>query len=499
MTTVLVHLDQLTRDHGALAGVAPGEVRVLMVRNLSMLRSRPWHVQKLHLLLTAAEHFAADLRAEGFEVALVDAPTLQVALAEHRRRHGAAEPIRSARPSSHAQVALLERLGVVQVDHTMFLTSAAEFTAWADGVRTLRMEPFYRRQRLRLGILVEGGQPVGGTWNLDAENRLPPPRSRYQWPTVLTDPLDEVDARVADWISRAGLTTWGEPPDGTWARTRTGARARLAHFIAEVLPGFGPYEDAMPADSWSVHHSLLSPYLNLGLLHPREVVDAALQRHAEQPVPLSSLEGFIRQIIGWREYVHGAYWWLGPEYRHRNDLGARAPLPLLFTDPSRTDMACMASVIGDVRERGWAHHIPRLMLMANLALIAGVDPAALLGWMRAAFIDAYDWVMVPNVIGMGVHADSATMMTKPYAAGGAYIDRMGRWCRGCRYNPRLRSGDEACPFTTLYWDFLDRNAEALAGNHRMTRQVSARTRLADLPAVRTRAPAVVAGLVDGRV
>jgi len=204
-------------------------------------------------------------------------------------------------------------------------------------------------------------------------------------------------------------------------------------------------------------------------------------------------------VIGWREYVHGAYWLLGPDYRERNDLGATEPLPLLYRDPTRTAMACLAGVIGDVEERGWAHHIPRLMLMSNLALIAGVRPAALLDWMRASFVDAYEWVMVPNVIGMGLHADSATLMTKPYAAGGAYVSRMGRWCRGCRYDPTVRSGERACPLTTLYWDFLDRNADRLAGNHRMTRQVAARTRLADLAELRERAAIVRSGLAVGKV
>ena len=253
----------------------------------------------------------------------------------------------------------------------------------------------------------------------------------------------------------------------------------------------------MPSDSWSVNHSMLSPYLNIGLLHPSEVIEAAIARFERGDIPISSCEGFIRQIIGWREYINGVYWHFGDEYRNLNGLAADRPLLPLFEDSSRTQMNCVAATVRDLESRAWAHHIPRLMVLANLALITGVEPAAFLDWMRRMFIDAADWVMVPNVIGMGVHADGGQMMTKPYAAGGAYISRMGNYCSGCAFNPKLRTGPTACPFTTLYWDFLDRNRSAFERNHRMAQQVRGLDRLSDLPELRVRAQEVLAGLSDG--
>ena len=255
----------------------------------------------------------------------------------------------------------------------------------------------------------------------------------------------------------------------------------------------------MPRGTWTVNHSLLSPYLNIGLLHPSEVVAAALARYEQGGIPLASCEGFIRQVIGWREYVNGLYWAFGPGYRSANGLAASRPLPPALEEPGRTEMACVSEVVQDVHDRGWTHHIPRLMVLANLALLTGIDPRAFLSWMRRVFVDAADWVMVPNVIGMGLHADSGRMMTKPYAAGGAYLSRMGSSCGGCRYDPRKRTGDDACPFTTLYWDFLDRHRDEFARNPRMAQQVRGLDRLADLDDLRVRARSVLTALDAGEL
>ena len=253
----------------------------------------------------------------------------------------------------------------------------------------------------------------------------------------------------------------------------------------------------MAADNWALHHSLLSPYLNNGLLHASEVIAAALAAFEKGGIPIASCEGFVRQIIGWREYVNGMYWHLGEQYRELNDLQANRPLLPLFSDSSKTQMNCMKLVVGDIHNRAWVHHIPRLMVLSNLALITGTNPQEYLNWMREVFIDASDWVMVPNVIGMGVHADGGQMMTKPYAAGGAYISRMSQYCKGCIYDPKKRTGDDACPFTTLYWDFLDRHRERFAGNHRMAQQIFGLNRLSDLPELKERAREVLDGLDQG--
>jgi deoxyribodipyrimidine photolyase-related protein len=243
----------------------------------------------------------------------------------------------------------------------------------------------------------------------------------------------------------------------------------------------------------------LTPYLNIGLLTPEEVIDAAMQRYEKGDIPLASIEGFIRQIIGWREYVNGVYWFFGAGYEKRNELGAKRELLPLFWDETKTKMNCVGSVIKDVKTRGYAHHIPRLMVLSNLALLAGVKPAEYLDWMTNTFIDAYDWVMVPNVIGMGLHADGGQMMTKPYVSGGSYISKMSQYCSSCAYNPKLRVGDTACPFTTLYWDFLNRHRAEFESNHRMRQQYFGLDRLGDLTALKQRASEVLLGLENGEI
>jgi deoxyribodipyrimidine photolyase-related protein len=237
----------------------------------------------------------------------------------------------------------------------------------------------------------------------------------------------------------------------------------------------------------------------VGLLHPREVVDAAVAEFDKGLAPIQSVEAFVRQIIGWREYINGMYWFLGEDYAQGNGLAANRKLLPMFNDSTKTKMNCVGSVVSDVEKRAWVHHIPRLMILSNLALLTSTNPQQFLDWMRENFIDASQWVMVPNVIGMGVHADGGRLMTKPYAAGGAYINRMTQYCKGCAYDPKLRVGDNACPFTTLYWDFLDRHRETFAKNHRMGQQLMGLNRLSDLPALRVRALEVLEGLDSGSI
>jgi deoxyribodipyrimidine photolyase-related protein len=359
------------------------------------------------------------------------------------------------------------------------------------------MEDFYRWQRRRLGYLMDGDEPAGGRWNFDADNREPPPRDgRTTWPAPLADPLDDLDREVLDDLAALpGVRLWGAPPDGVWATLRPRALQRLDHFVEHLLPRFGPHEDAMLTASWHLAHGLMAQYLNIGLLHPREVCDAVEAAYRAGRVPIASAEGFLRQVIGWREYVWGLYWLWGPDYAALNELGAERALPPAFTGRAPTQMRCLATTLQTVHDHGWAHHIQRLMVLGNLALLAGVKPQELTEWMWAGFVDGAEWVMVPNVVGMALHADGGKMATKPYAAGGAYIDRMSDYCRGCRYDRTKRTGPDACPFTTLYWDFLARHEERFVRNPRVAQQVRAAQRLSDLPAVRERA-AEVLGLLD---
>jgi len=484
-----IPFDHLHRNFGALKNAYPKSDVIAFVESARMTTGRKWHKERLFFLISSARHFAASLEAEGFIVEYVKAATtidgLDVIAKQHKNL-----PITAAEPSSFRQFEALEKYGVSFLENDFFLTPRPLFNQWASEQKSYLMENFYRKQRTRLNILMEGKDPVGGSWNFDKENRLPPPK-KYEGPAYLEHKRDEIDLAVAKELDHT--------PTTTWATTRKGALAQLKNFIDNHFGEFGPLEDAMTTDNWALHHSLLSPYLNNGLLHPTEVVHAAMKAFNTGDIPIESAEGFIRQLIGWREYVNGMYWFLGPDYRDNNQLQATTKLLPLFSDPNKTQMNCMKQTVTDINNRAWVHHIPRLMLLSNLALVTGTNPQQFLDWMREVFIDATEWVMVPNVIGMGVHADGGTMMTKPYAAGGAYISRMTNNCKPCVYDSKLRTGETACPFTTLYWDFLDRHKDTFAKNHRMSQQIFGLKRLSDLPELKERAQEVIAGLQKGKI
>ena len=498
MKAALILNDHLNRHYGVLKGATPSTHRILVIESQRMLTTRSWHIQRLFFLISAREHFLSELRAEGFEITFIQSVDTRTGITEFRERFPTVE-IEVAEPSSHKQYADLKELGLTFIENDFFLTTRTQFSNWANSQKSLVMENFYRTQRQRLDILMEGTDPVGGKWNYDAENRLPPPKGAHTWPTYLTHERDEIDRKVLQDIKARNLPTFGDEPDTTWSTTRTGALKQLEHFLESAFAEFGAYEDAMPNESWAVNHSLLSPYLNVGLLHADEVIDAALTRFADGGIPLASAEGFIRQIIGWREYINGLYWHFGDLYRAENALAANRPLIPLFEDSSKTKMNCVATQVSDIEKRAWVHHIPRLMVLSNLALITGTSPQEFLDWMRRAFIDAADWVMVPNVIGMSLHADGGRLATKPYASGGSYISKMGNFCKGCAFDPKKRVGDDACPFTTLYWDFLERNRERFSKNHRMGQQLAGINRLSDLPELKVRAQEVLELLSRGEL
>jgi len=486
---IYIPFDHLHRNYGALNGADPKHDVVAIVESARMTTGRNWHKERLFFLISSARHFAKLLEAEGFQVEYVKAPTTIDGLKSIQKKHKITEVI-CAEPSSHRQFAALKEFGATFVPNDFFLTPRPLFADWAGSQKSFLMENFYRLQRTRLNILIEKGKPTGGAWNFDKENRLPPPK-HYDGPPYLEHKRNEIDLEVANELGMSATTTW--------ATTRKGALAQLKNFIDNHFAEFGPLEDAMTVDNWALHHSLLSPYLNNGLIHAEEVITAAVKAFDAGKIPIESCEGFIRQIIGWREYVNGMYWFLAPDYRENNQLNATRKLLPLFTDPNKTKMNCIKQTVTDINDRAWVHHIPRLMLLSNLALITGTNPQEFLDWMREVFIDASEWVMVPNVIGMGVHADGGAMMTKPYAAGGAYISRMSNYCKGCEYNPKLRIGETACPFTTLYWDFLDRHKETFAKNHRMSQQFFGLNRLSDLPELKVRAQEVLEGLELGEI
>ena len=536
--TVWVLGDQLNRQVGPLAGRSPDECRVLLVESDAKIVSKPWHRQRLHLILSAMRHFAAELKAEGFEVDERRSATMAAGLSEHREAFEVSRVV-AMEPANQAGRALLEQLGVELTPNEHFTCHPSDFEAWAADRGSFKMEDFYRWQRQRLGVLIDGDEPVGDKWNFDHDNREKPPTDGRSWPTIATFDLDDIDRSVLEHASfdpdpgtgspdtvcpdtnasesgsTAGSTTrnsrveansddraapvlWGAAPSGVWPVTREQALTRLDEFIESGLHTFGPHQDAMLGAEWKLSHSVLSSSLNLGLLTPAEVVDAAEAAFRDGDAQLSSVEGFIRQIIGWREYVHCVYWHWLPDYRDKNALDAHRAVPPAFTGGD-THMACVSNVIEHLDQHAYGHHIERLMVLGNLALTAGVDPWEMTEWMWASFIDGAEWVMLPNVIGMALHADGGLMATKPYASGGAYINRMGDHCKGCRYDPKQRVGDDACPFTTLYWDFLARNRETLQPNHRMARPLANLDRLSNIDEVRIRAADVLDALDAGEL
>ncbi len=500
--TVWILGDQLDPDVGPLRHHEPGEARVLLVRSEAKLRSKRWHRQRAHVVLSGMAHLAAELRDAGWEVDERTAPTLAAGLADHRKAFDPSEVLAMA-PMSWDGERLLERLEVEVEPNRQFVCGYDEFAAWADTRSNLKMEDFYRRQRLQHGILMDGDEPVGGRWNYDDENREPPPKDGRAWPEITRFELDDIDRAVLDDLARleadGTIELWGAEPAGWWPVTRSQARTRLEEFIVDGLAPFGPHEDAMLGAEWKLAHSTLSSSMNLGLLHPTEVLEAAEAAYHDGGIPISSAEGFVRQVLGWREYVWGVFWLWMPDYRDDNALDARRPVPPVFRGEAGTEMACVDNVIGHVHDHGFAHHIERLMVLGNLALTAGVDPWAMTEWMWESFVDGAEWVMLPNVIGMALHADGGRMATKPYASGGAYLNRMSDHCRGCAFDPKQRTGDDACPFTTLYWDFLARNEESLGSNHRMARTYGGMRRLGDLDAVRARADEVLLRLDRGEL
>ena len=462
-TTAWILGDQLSLDNPALEGAD----RVLLVESQAKLAAAPWHRQKLHLVLSAMRHFAAELEERGLEVDYRRADSLRSGLKAHVRQRRP-ERVALLEPNSAGghELGLLE--GVELVRGTLFLTHPDDFRAWAGGRKRLVMEDFYRGQRRRLDLLMEGDEPAGGRWNFDADNREPPPSDRRP-PPPYRPREDEIDDAVRRDLDGMGLDTFGDDGPRLWPATRAQARRSLERFVESRLADFGRWQDAMLWGERLMWHSHLSSSLNLGLLGPLEVAEAAERAYRAGDVPIAAAEGFVRQVIGWREYVWGMYWLEPRRWHTMNALRARRELPEELLS-GKTDMRCVADAVAGLRETAYAHHIVRLMVFGNLMLLRGVKPGAAFDWFHHSFIDGYEWVMGPNAVGMATYGDGGRMMTKPYAAGGRYIDRMSDYCGGCRFDPTSREGEDACPFTRGYWEFLERNEKRLRPNRRMRLQ-----------------------------
>ncbi|MEL6329365.1 MAG: cryptochrome/photolyase family protein [Planctomycetota bacterium] len=475
---VVVLGDQLDRNAAPIVEIDKDRDVVLMMEVEEESTHVPSHKQRTALFLSAMRHFAVELAESGARVDYVtlDDPRNSHAFTteiERAVRTHKPESIHCTHPGEWRVLGMVEswrdRFGVPVEVHEdgHFFTTLDAFGSWASGRKSLTLEYFYRDQRKKHGVLMQpdGKTPVGDVWNFDKDNREAfkrtprPPEPYAPRPDEITNEvLDLVESRLPKNPGELGSFRWPVTPDE--------ARRALDDFIEHRLARFGPYEDAMWTEQPFLYHSLLSSSGNLKLLDPREAVRRAVGAYEAGAAPLNSVEGFVRQWLGWREFIRGVYWTQGPGYPNRNGLGHRGRLPELYWTAD-TDMACMRDCVSQVLEHGYAHHIPRLMVMGNLALIARVDPREVGDWYLGMFVDAVDWASCPNTIGMSQHADHGVVGTKPYAASGKYIARMSNYCEHCRYDVKQRTGVDACPFNSLYWDFLIHHEDRFKPNNRM--------------------------------
>jgi deoxyribodipyrimidine photolyase-related protein len=475
-TLRLVLGDQLDRHLGVLRDLDRAADVVLLVEVNEETTYVAHHKQKLVLVLSAMRHFAETLREEGVCVDYVrlDQPgntgSLTGELGRALTRHSV-DSIVITKPSEWRVWEMAQTwsamfgLPVEIRPDDRFLCSHAEFADWAEGRKALRQEFFYRHMRRETGWLLEGNQPVGGRWSYDRENRKALPRDLDVPARLRFDP-DAITREVMALVKQRFADHFGDLEPFGWGVTRQNALDALQHFVAHHLPCFGDYQDAMRAGKDALFHSVLSPYLNLGLLRAREVCEAALDAYQQGKAPLNSVEGFIRQILGWREYIRGVYWTRMPAYQQTNFFNADRPLPEFYWT-GETEMRCLRETIEATRRNAYAHHIQRLMITGNFALLAGVSPAEVEAWYLCVYADALEWVELPNTHGMALYADGGLLASKPYAASGAYINRMSDYCARCAYSPKRKNGPQACPFNYLYWYFLMVNKELLGRNPRM--------------------------------
>ncbi|ALR23162.1 cryptochrome/photolyase family protein [Sphingobium baderi] len=478
MTVIIPILgDQLSHELASLRGVNPADAVILMMEVMEEATYVRHHKRKIALIFSAMRHFAEELREAGWSVdyiAIDDAEnsgsfTGEVRRAVARHRASAIRMVESGEWRVKVMIdgwAATFGIPVKVLTDDRFLCDILEFQTWAQARNDLVMEFFYREMRRKTGLLMtDDGKPEGGQWNLDKENRAPPKRG-LNYPEPMHFTPDEITLDVIALVEDRFGAHFGILDKFALPVTAAQARRALGHFIRTALPDFGTYQDAMVTGQDWLYHSWLSPALNLGLLLPLEIAQAAADAYARGDVPLNAAEGFIRQIIGWREYVRGYYWLEMPDVADANALQATRPLPEFYWT-GKTDMLCLAEAIRNTHDHAYAHHIQRLMVLGNFAMLAGVRPQEVADWFLVVYADAFEWVELPNVLGMSQHADGGRLATKPYAGGGAYIDRMSDHCGSCRYDVKKKTGYGACPFNALYWDFLARHEQRFRRNRRM--------------------------------
>lgn len=477
MTTLIpIFADHLSYDLSALQFADRETARILMVEVKEETDSVPHHRKKLIFLFSAMRHFAQELREDGWSVDYVE-------LTDPDNSHNFTKEVGRALDGHQIKEIMLCQPGNWRVQEAVkswedmydlpvtmtpdhrFVASLEEFADWADGRKQLRMEYFYRDMRRKTGLLMQGDKPEGGKWNYDKENRKPP-KSGMDYPDPPRFDPDEITQAVIAMVEQEFPNRFGKTDGFFWGVTRDNALEALDDFIENRLASFGHYQDAMVKNEAFMFHSLISFYLNAGLLKPLEVCARAVEAYDQGQAPLNAVEGFIRQIIGWREYVRGIYFLKMPDYKDENFFGNRRYLPDFYWT-GETDMNCLKQAIDQTIDHAYAHHIQRLMVTGNFALIAGIDPFKVHEWYLAVYGDAFEWAELPNTLGMSQFGDGGLLGSKPYASSGSYINRMSNYCSGCRYKVSKRTEEDACPFNSLYWDFHMRNEDRLRGNNRL--------------------------------
>lgn len=469
--------DQLTHSLSSLSDVESEKDVILLCEVWEEAKYVKHHKKKIAFLFAAMRHFAEELKAKGLKVEYhkLDLSTrstsfrsvVQSALNNHQ-----ADRIIVTHPGEYRvleEIRTWESSFSVPIeirDDDRFLCSHNEFESWASGRKELRMKYFYREMRKKYNILMDGDKPEGGKWNYDSENRKPP-RTGLNVPKTYTTPIDKITQEVLELVDDKFTDHFGEIEPFFFAVTREGALLALHKFIKERLKYFGDYQDAMIEGEPWMFHSHISFYLNCGLLEPLECVQHAEQAYRDDKVPLNAVEGFVRQIIGWREFVRGLYWLKMPDYKQQNFLSATRNLPSFYWTGA-SQMNCVRQCVLETKKHAYAHHIQRLMVLGNFALLAGLHPEEVNEWYLIVYADAYEWVELPNVSGMVLFADGGLLASKPYATSGAYINKMSDYCKNCRYKVTKKNGPEACPFNYLYWDFLIRNDQKLRQNPRLS-------------------------------
>ncbi len=496
---VLILGDQLTPTLSALRAADKDRDVIVMAEVEAEANYVKHHVKKIAFLFSGMRKFASRLEADGWRVLYgrLDAPDTTGSIPEEILRRAAdtgASEVLTTRCGEWRLRAALDALPLTltTLPDDRFIASPEDFAVWAEGRKQLRMEFFYREMRRKTGLLMDGSEPAGGQWNFDHDNRKSAKPDLFLPEPLRHDP-DATTEEVLDLVEKRFLNHFGRLRPFWFATDAAGAEASAAHFLKTALPRFGDYQDAMLTGARFLYHAILSLYLNAGLLDALDLCHRAEAEYRAGRAPLNAVEGFIRQILGWREFMRGIYDHCGPDYTARNHLHASRALPDFYWTAD-TDMTCMKEAITQTLEEAYAHHIQRLMVTGNFALLAGINPHAVHEWYLAVYADAYEWVEAPNVIGMSQFADGGIVGSKPYAASGAYIDRMSDYCTSCPYDVKARGGDSACPFNPLYWDFLVRNRDTLAGNPRMAQMYRTWDRIA--PEKQTESLTAAAGILD---